>query len=137
MRLLCAKRNMSGISKTKQFYEEGTLAWKYINNFNLPWLETLMYLLMEEEINQIAAKELRIQKMRETDQQNHQQELYNGIVTQRQWMGLLCVTNRESQQLPKRQFSATAEKQPTVTPLCVQTQCLSQCIYHARNENHQ
>lgn len=54
MHLLCGKRNIRGISKTKQFYEEGMLAWEYINNSNLPWLETLSYLVMEEEINQIA-----------------------------------------------------------------------------------
>lgn len=54
-------------------------------------------------------------------------------------MGLPSVTNRELQQLPKRQFGTTAEKQSTVTPehLCFQTQGLSQCIYHADNEKHQ
>lgn len=51
MHLLRVKRNIRGISKTKQFYEEGMLAWKYINNLNLPWLETLRYLVMEEKIN--------------------------------------------------------------------------------------
>lgn len=49
-------------------------------------------------------------------------------------MGLLCVTNGEPQQHPKGQFSTTAEKQTTVTPLCVQTQCFSQSIYHVNNE---
>lgn len=52
-------------------------------------------------------------------------------------MGLLCAANGELQQLPKRQFNATAEKQSTVTPLSVQTQCLSQCRYHANNEKYQ
>lgn len=54
-------------------------------------------------------------------------------------MGLLCVTNGELQQPPQRQFRTTAEKQSAITPehLCVQTQCLSQWIYHANNEKHQ
>lgn len=52
-------------------------------------------------------------------------------------MGLLCGTNEEPQQRPKRQFSTTSEKQTTVTPLCVQTPYLSQSMYHANNEKHQ
>lgn len=54
-----------------------------------------------------------------------------------QWMGLLSVTNGEPQQLPERQFCAAAEKQSAVTPVCVQTQCLLQCIYRANNEKYQ
>lgn len=54
MHLPRVKRNIRGISKTKEFYEEGTLAWKYKNNFNLPWLEIRRYLVMEKEINQVA-----------------------------------------------------------------------------------